>query len=727
MFERRVKVVLLIALVALLVVIGRLVDLQIIHADIYREQAADALLLRPQTLPFVRGRILDRTGLILASDEPAWDIKIDYGMLAMEDAYIEACVQRFRKNGRYGAGLDAAAVEAALRAEVVEMWRQLAHFSGESIYTLAARRDEICDRVGRIRAAHVARRGYDEPIEEERWAHAIVAGLDDQQQVAARLHFGKYPWVEIEASNRRMYLPAESLGHVLGQTAAVDAGDVKNDPYGDDRLRRYLANETIGATGVELAAEDLLRGRRGRFQEDRKGNVLEDEPARSGDDVSLTIRYDLQQRLYDLMDSQLPRLPCSPGGAIVVLDVATREVLALVSYPGYDPNLFRTNYDDLRRDTIHMPLQFRAVANRYAPGSLVKPLTCLAGLSSGVIDLNTRLECTGYLFPDNPGAAGSKCWEVPGTGRRKAHGMINVTEALEGSCNIFMYRIGIAVGVDYLCSFFDMVGFGQPSGTDLREEVWGINPTPSWLNDKAGRSVQRADARFFAIGQGEVSVTPVQAADLMASYAAGASRKVCLIRGRGDNPQWELPGTAADWAAIHKGLYAVVNSPAGTAYKYARFVDDRYALCGKTGSATANPWPISYKVPYKDRDGNKAVTIMPAGSKYQAKGDFEMLHPGATCDVAGMTVLARYPDIPPLSGDKHAHAWFAGYLQRIDSAGQPMYQIPPRIAFAVLVEFGGSGGRASGPVAQQVARIILDTLGDDLDADAPAQVAEPSP
>jgi len=722
-FEHRIRITLLTLLVALAVVVVRLIDLQILHADEYREQAAAALLMRPRTLPFVRGSIYDRTGRLLASDEPSWEVKVDYGVLATNPGYLDARLRRFCRSERYGPGLDAAGVEAALRREIDRMWTRLVRVSGESVADLHRRAATICRRVARIREAVSRRSGFETSVAEERMPHAVITGLDDQQRIAALCEFAEYPWIKIEVANRRVYHQAQCLAHVLGRTGEVDAEQVEDDPYGDDPLRKYLGDETAGVLGVEFAAEDLLRGRRGRFRQDRRGKVLEDVAPQNGRDVSLTIRYELQQRLYDLLGSELPTLPYSPGGSIVVLDVASRDVLALVSYPAYDPNRIREGdfYDRLRRDTVGMPLSFRAVSNRYAPGSIVKPLTCLAGLCSGKITLQTRLDCGGYLFPENPTAPASRCWPIAGTGARKAHGSINVVEALEGSCNVFMYRVGTAVGVDYLCNFFDMVRFGHPSGIGLPEEVPGINPSPSWLSGKAGRSVVRADARLFAIGQGEVAVTPVQAANLMATYAAGVYKPVRLIRGEDERPEWRLPGTAEQWLAIHRGMYAVVNSPRGTANKPAFFQDARYALCGKTGTATTPPRPTSFRIPYRADGGTETFTILPAGERRQAIADFERLHPGAKFDRRRVTIEERWPLAPPAEGSQHANSWFAAYLRRLDSAGRPMFGVTPRVAFVVLIEFGGSGGRTSGPIARKVARILLETLGDDLDPDAPVQ------
>jgi penicillin-binding protein 2 len=127
----------------------------------------------------------------------------------------------------------------------------------------------------------------------------------------------------------------------------------------------------------------------------------------------------------------------------------------------------------------------------------------------------------------------------------------------------------------------------------LREEAAGINPTPSWLMDHKNVRATGGIARLYAIGQGEVSMTPVQVANLMATYASGRFRPLTLIRRSEDTPEWTLPIAPAHWGAIRRGIFGVVNDPNGTAYKHAHFEHPHWVLCGKTGSATAHPWPTA--------------------------------------------------------------------------------------------------------------------------------------
>jgi len=735
-FESRLKASLIVLAAALLVIVGRLVHLQVLRADFYRGQAERLLIRRPEPLPFVRGSILDRGGGVLVRDEPCWDITVDYGVLAAaveeEAVLLERHVtegpstasregKRWRRAGHYVRGLAEEATVQALREDVARMWTALAphalRATGVGIEELHHRAREIHDRVERIRRAVAARRGFAGAVAEEADAHPLLGGLDASDQILARESLADFPWAHVEPSWRRVVVPdATAFAHILGRMGPVSAEDVAGDREADDPFARYRADERRGVSGVELAAERRLRGRRGQITLDRDGHpVGQTIDAEHGQDVRLTIHSELQRRLYGLMARAIAKAPDSPGGAIVVLDVQTREALALVSYPSYDPSRFDQLFSSLRDDTRRLPLQFRAVANGYAPGSVVKPLVCLAGLLNGRITLESEEECLGYLHADRPDEW--RCWEVHGTTLRKAHGLIDVVEALRGSCNVFMYRLGERLGVDAICSAFDMAGIGRASGTGLAEDNAGINPTPSWLMRHRNAPVTPGAARNFAIGQGEALMTPVQVANLAAIYASGQFRPVTLIKDSNPPPLWTLPGSPEHWSAIRRGIYEVVNDPDGTAYDHARLASDGYVICGKTGSATARPRPTSYRIRYVDPEGRQAVAIVPADAKQPAIDRFTLEYPHIEFDTDSVQPVAWWPSA---GGDDagYAHAWFAGFLQATNTDHQPDWAQPPRIAFSVLVEFGGSGGRVSGPIAREVAAEVLQVLGPDLDPDS---------
>lgn len=736
MFENRLKALLFMLATASAVILFRLVELQIVRADEFRAAGERALLLKPSSLPFVRGSILDRRGELLVSDEPSWEVRIDFATLAFDieneaavargdasDAKLPPAVvaeiRRWRRAKWCPRSWKDDEVRHTIADRIAHMWTRLVLLSPAddpvSTAELRARTAEIYARVMRVRAAVSANRGFDSPVAEEYEAHPLLGNLDRDRQIAAREALETFPWLHVEPSARRViHADGTALAHVVGRTGRVDAEDVAEDPEKDDPFACYRADERIGTSGVEWVAERRLRGRRGEITRDRDGHVIELVEAEDGEPIQLTIDAELQRRLYRLLGEAVEDVSESAGGAIAVLDVASREALALVSYPSYDPVQFDRNYPALRDDTERLPLLFRAVSNHYAPGSIVKPLVCLAGLVHGRITLETREECTGYLFPEQRDRW--RCWEVHGTGIRKAHGSINLVDALTGSCNVFMYRLGERLGVDRMCSAFDMFGLGRTTGTGLREEVRGINPTPEWLSRDRHTPVTAGHARNFALGQGEVTVTPIQAANIMACYASGRYRPVTLIRSTAPTPEWVLPGTASDWDAIRAGIYGVVNDPDGTAYKYARFDHPRYVLCGKTGSATAAPWPTEFKVPIRDTDGGTRELLVPARTRQDAADRARFEVPGGEVLAHGIVATHYWPTVSP-EGERHAHAWFAGYLQEVDADHRPDRSRTPRIAFAALLEFGGSGGRTTGPLARRIAAELIDRYGSDLDPD----------
>mgnify|MGYP001559010717 CR=1 FL=1 len=696
---------------------ARLVQLQVVDAAYYQERTEQALLVPPRSLPFVRGSLRDRTGALLVNDEPCWDVTVDFGLLAADvgadqSAITRQCRRMARDRG-WPRSTPLEELGPLFHQEMDEMWADLAQVAAASraldetdLREIARRR---FDRVIRVRKQVAESRGFDAPVAEESVAQVILSSLTPTQQIRARELLQKYSSVHVEPSSRRRIAEnTEALAHLLGRLGRVDAQALENDPAWDDPFARYLSDDWIGVSGMEYVAEQTLRGRRGQILLDRGGQALEEIQAEHGNDVYLTIDAALQQRLYDLLGEAVHDHPDASGGAVVVLDVATREVLALVSYPSYNPLTLDEDYDRLLDDTEHMPLRFRAVATQYAPGSTVKPLACISALIHHLITPESVETCTGYLFDDVRDAW--RCWEVHGTGIRKAHGTVNLVQALTGSCNVFMFRLGERLGVDRLTRTFALAGIGAPTGTGLREETAGINPTPAWLRHQRRTAATVGLARQYAIGQGEVAMTPVQVANLMAAYASGVWRPVSMIRGAAPTAARTI-ARPAEWDPVRLGIFGVTNDPEGTAYKYAHFERDGYTLCGKTGSATVNPRPTAYRIPYADTAGRQHVAVVREGAMEPALQRFRTEFPDATADLGNVEVASRWPTRPPREGEHHSHAWFGGYLQPVDEAGRADLHRPAPIAFALLVEYGGSGGQTAGPTAKRMADAIFDVLG----------------
>ncbi len=708
MFNRRLKVFLILLLAAVLVVTGRLAQLQVARAHYYAKVAEDALIRPPRYIPAVRGRIYDRYGRLLASDEPSWDICMDYRALSGDPTYVRRIAARWRERGRLPADpeLDDEQQhrrdEETITKKIEDSYALLAEPAGRPLDEILQRREYTLKRVAALRR-HLLKKGGTIVVPvETRMAHPLARGLDHQTAVRARLALADYDWITVRASTRRLYHDATALGHVMGQLGQVTAEARDRDPFADDPLRKYLPWERLGVAGVERLCESMLRGRRGLVELDIDGEEIGHTKPIDGPDAVLTIDANLQQQIYDLLFRAVMADPLSTGGAAVVLHIPTREVLALVSYPGFDPNLFRKHYAELRDDTRYRPTLFRAVAGVYPPGSVVKPATLATGLALNVITPATRMNCHGYLHHPK---GRFKCWiyrfHTSHNAKYFPNGL-NAEEALEVSCNCYFYQLGEKIRGDRLCQWFRQFWIGPPpspgmvAGTGLIEERPGILPTVAWLWEHQRRPMRTGDSRNFAIGQGELGLTPLHVASLMATVASGTFRWPTVVANDvRERPTWDLGLKPEHWRTVRNGLHRVVNSRRGTAYSYARM--DEIVVAGKTGSAQCSRIVLDRRYVVQWPDGRR--------EKIVAKRRADVTEQIAKTPGAKIISSRPYHLWPPQRAHNSkpiscAHAWFAGFIP-----GDP--NAKPQFAISVLVEFGESGGRKAAPVAQEIIRALI--------------------
>ncbi len=450
LFERRLKVVLIVFVAGWAIVALRLFQLQVLQADHYRAEAQRRLIKYQKTLEPMRGRILDRNGRVLASDEPKWAIAIHYRILNTDDAYYShlavelladsKLLERHARNLLRLKGVSATDPDLIddlivylrqevnaqwVASEIDAFWQLLSTlFPEQSREDLRTRAGAITGTIARWKAAHVTREALGEKearkpqIREENQCHPIITGLDRQERIDVQSRLRqRFAWlfdlgaVEVADLSRREYHQAECLAHVIGHQREVTPGDIAERPYHKpdqpNDLGGYRNRDMKGESGVERMCEKPLRGRRGSltvYRDERTTPAGGRPPLRiepvNGKDVTLTIDYAMQSAIYDLLGRAASQLREVPGGSVVVLDIPTREALALVSYPSYDPNKYRSDYPDLSRNVRTFPLHFRAVYRQYEPGSIVKPLTVVAAHSAGLIDAQTRFDCRGRLDPN---------------------------------------------------------------------------------------------------------------------------------------------------------------------------------------------------------------------------------------------------------------------------------------------------------------------------------------
>ena len=379
------------------------------------------------------------------------------------------------------------------------------------------------------------------------------------------------PELELVHAYRRLYPRNCVAAHVIGYVGEVSEAELNSPEF-----IRYEPGDVIGKAGIERQYDAHLRGVDGQRQVlvdnlGRERRVLGLKPAIPGKKLQLTIDLDLQVVAELAMEGR--------KGAVVALDPRNGEVLAMVSRPAFDPNKFATRIrpEDWKEliSNPDNPLLNRAIQAQLAPGSTFKPIVALAGLETGVIDDNFRVRC--------PGGATFygryfKCWVKGG------HGVVDLHKGIVQSCDVFFYNVGNRLGIDDIARYAEMVGFGRKTGIDLPHEAEGVVPSSRWKMRMFRQKWYAGETISVAIGQGALTVTPLQLAYAIGGLAMGGVwYRPHLVK---DPERREPPRVAKlnpeNVVKIIHGMYGVVNEPGGTA---ARARIPGISVCGKTGTS----------------------------------------------------------------------------------------------------------------------------------------------
>lgn len=585
-WEGRVRRLTLVAAAVFLVLAVTLANLQLGPVSETYRRLADRNRIRILDIPAPRGEIFARNGEPLATNRPAFALSLVF--LGWDEVRQSAA--------RLGEllGLDPAEVEARVKAQ------------GYRLY---------------------------QPVR-------IVDDLTPEQQSVVEEHSFELPGVVIEVRPRRFYPLGTTAAHVLGYLREAGPEDVAQ--------RGYRPGDLIGRSGLEAALEDSLRGRDGgrQVEVNHRGFPVRDLPPVTppvpGKDVVLTIDLALQQAAERALAATIARLqrnyPGARAGAVVALDVQTGGVLALVSYPAFDPNVFTRPLAAEEWSALtspDRPLWNRAIGGVYAPGSTFKMVTAVAALMEGKVTPEEKVVCPGY----HPVTAGwsrpKRCWV------RSGHGAVDLRQAIARSCDVYFYEMARRVGVDGIARWAAAFGLGQKTGIALPGEAGGVLASTAY-KEWAYHARASDGSRLFpwidtprwqypaedmdaAIGQGFQSFTPLQMAAYTSVIANGGvryrPRLVQEVRdaagnvqefppeeiGRVDLPEWV-------WRTIREGMRAVTQ-PGGTAGGV--FAGFPMAVAGKTGTAE-NPhgddhaWFVCY-APYEQPRVALAVLIEQGG------------------------------------------------------------------------------------------------------------------
>jgi penicillin-binding protein 2 len=503
---------------------ARLYQLQIVEGDQFRTKAEENSINKRLLAP-LRGRIVDRFGVELANNKKNYRV-----VLVPEEA--------------------TGGVEAAL------------------------------DTIGRIIliAPHERERILREIAANKKFMPAVVAeNLTWQEYSLVNLHLPYLSGVRPEVGETRDYPFGDVLSHVLGYVAAVSPDDMKND---SDQLLS-LPGFRIGKRGIEKAFDSQVRGAAGVSEEEVNayGRVIRElgrEPGEPGSDVYLTVDQQVQQFAVQRIGGE--------SAACVVMDITNGDVLALVSTPGFDPNLFNVGITPDQWHALttndHTPLINKAISGIYPPGSTFKPTVALGALDSGAITPDFNVVCSGtYQF----GNYTFHCWKHDG------HGRVDLHRGIAASCDVFFYHVADRMGIDAIEAVAHKVGLGKLTHIEIPGEQPGVIPGRAWKLAKFGVPWQKGETLNTGIGQGYVSATPIQLCTAAARIASGnaVTPRITRVVGRAvqDRPELNrLQVTDASLQAVQAGMNAVCNEPGGTAYPW-RITEPGFEMAGKTGTA----------------------------------------------------------------------------------------------------------------------------------------------
>jgi penicillin-binding protein 2 len=616
-FTNRAIVAGLLVIVALLVLLARLAQLQIAEHEHFTTLSKDnRVKLVP--LPPTRGLIYDRNGVLLAENRPAYSLE----MVPEQAQDIEDTLQRL--------------------AGIIEI-------------------SEVdLERFNRLKQR---KRRFD--------SVPIRTNISIEEAARFAVHRHRFPGLDIKAQLLRHYPYREETSHVVGYVGRVSKRDLEHIDASN-----YAGTSHMGKTGVEKSYEAVLHGAVGVQQVEvnsvgRVARVLEHEPPLPGQDLHLHLDIDLQRVGLEALGEH--------NGAVVALDPDTGGVLALVSKPGFDPNLFVEGisskaYNALQQDP-NRPLYDRALRGQYPPGSTVKQFIGLAGLETGHITFDTSVYCPGfYRLPGHQHRY--RDW------KRTGHGPMDLDAAITQSCDVFYYKLAHEMGVDALSSYLQHFNFGEQTGIDLQGEARGILPSREWKRRNRRQPWYPGETVIMGIGQGYFLSTPLQLAAATAAIANGGTfytpRLVDYLESRGERkvrspipPNGEtIPIVKPEhWDDVRTAMLHVTEGLRGTAK---RIRTEHYRIAGKTGTAQ--------------------VFTLGQDEEY---------------------------DEDAISRKHRDHALFVAYAPAED----------PQIAVAVIAENGGSGSGTAAPIARKVLdAYLLPRLGIDPEAVAeentPAVVPE---
>jgi len=601
-FKLRAFIAFLLVIIAMAALLSRMYFLQVVENDRFTSISDEnRIQLKPEKP--TRGLIYDRSGVLIADNKASYNV-----MVLKEEA---------------GKDLDS----------IVQQVGDIIELSDSDL-------ERFQKRIER------RRRPY-EPV-------MLRSRLTPEEIAKLSVNYHRLPGISVEADLIRTYPYGETLVHAMGYVGRINENELKRV-----NERNYAATDYIGKLGIEKYYEKELHGTVGmrKVETNARGRVirvLENVEPIPGKNLQLTIDLPLQQITEKLLVGE--------KASVVAIDPKTGGILALVSTPGYDPNLFVTGISskdyNVLRESPDLPLFNRAIRGGYPPGSTIKPITALAAIDSDSVPLTHTVYDPGwYTIPDDKYKRRYRDW------KRSGHGLVDLNLALAQSCDVWFYDAAHKTGVDNLSHYMDMFGLGKVTSLDLPEAIPALLPTKSWKKKRYKQAWYPGDSLNLSIGQGYLVATPLQLATTAMLLAnRGKWKQPRLLKGFMETDengktiltQPDLTGRTPIpkditlknkelWEPVIKGMEEVVNGRRGTARKIGK--DSAYVIAGKTGTAQ--------------------VVGIKQGELYDKS-----------------KLKKKFQD----------HALFVAFAPIDD----------PKIAIAVVVENGGGGSSVAAPLAKKV-------------------------
>lgn len=632
------------------ILIIKLFDLQIVNGATYRETSNNRLS-RESKIEAARGDIVDRSGNVLATTTTTFNLELY--KTKSDDEALNKCIlnltellEKYQKKYQDNFPVNADVTGFTIEGEELTKWLTKYKLSQEAKpedavryfknkYKISQEDLKIIRKIISIRY-EITTKGYSN-------TKSLTISENVPREILAQISERNFdfPGITVTTDSQRKYNYGNLASHIVGYIGKISEAEYNSEP------EIYENDDYVGRTGIESSFEKYLRGTDGKQEIEMSvdGTVTGESTtseAIQGSSVVLTIDSTLQNATEQALKNNIEKIRNggfsgtydAKGGAVVVMDVKSGEVLAMASYPDYDPNVWvggisKKDYEEIKEKNS---LFNKSISGSYAPGSIYKMVTAISALETGAVSITERINDTGVYYYGNKTW---KCWYY--TDYHRGHGYLDVSGAIQHSCNFYFYEVSRRMGIDNLVKYARYFGLGNKTGIELPSETAGTLASKE-ASEKQGKYWNGGDVLNAAIGQGDNDFSPIQIAKYISMVANGGNKvnptiiKTILNADGTEVPKSEIReyskqklGLTDDSAedvtigqenlnAVLEGMKSVTYETGGTAYNI--FKNFNIEVGGKTGSAEAgrdvNAWFVGF-APYNDPEIAVVVLVENGG------------------------------------------------------------------------------------------------------------------